>query len=34
MQNARSEQLGIGVLPMAKTQIWVAAGMALVFCEL
>ena len=30
--NARSEVLGIGALPMPKTQIWVAAGLALIFC--
>ncbi|MFM7779338.1 MAG: hypothetical protein ACKPB8_11380, partial [Alphaproteobacteria bacterium] len=32
MKNARSELLGIRALPMAKTQIWLAAGLALIFC--
>jgi hypothetical protein len=31
-ENAGSEVLGIGALPMAKTQIWLAAGLALIFC--
>jgi len=32
IKKAGSEVLGIGALPMAKTQIWLAAGLALIFC--
>lgn len=32
IKKAGSEVLGIGALPMAKTQIWLAAALALIFC--